>query len=166
MTPALDPDSLDRGKRGVNAGDRTPRRIATPPPAAAAAARARLEVKHNVDQGGSRHVASAARDNDLIARGGHDVDADDDNLHRAIARTQREATPGASPSRKRQRINGDRYGDETTFSVPWVYVMEADCEITDSYPVELAKISKQATACMTQARLRVWHASSALLMAS
>lgn len=103
----LDPDSLGGGKKGcsgVNSGVHTPRRIATPPPPAD---RARLEVKRNGDQAISRHPASVARDSE-ITRGALDVDAVDDQLRRAISRSQREATPGGSPSRKRQRINGDR----------------------------------------------------------
>lgn len=103
----LDPDSLGGGKRGcsgVNSGVHTPRRIATPPPPAD---RARLEVKHNVDHGNSKPAASIARDGE-ITRGALDVDAVDDQLRRAISRSQRESTPGGSPSRKRQRINGDR----------------------------------------------------------
>lgn len=104
----LNPDNVGEGKRGCSAGSNssvhTPYRIATPPPPAE---RARLEVKHNIDQGGSRHLGAGSRDSD-IGRGGLDVDAVDDQLRRAISRTQRESTPGASPSRKRQRINGDR----------------------------------------------------------
>ncbi|KAF3760245.1 WD40 repeat-like protein [Cryphonectria parasitica EP155] len=104
----LDPDSLGKDKRGCSGADsgvHTPRRIATPPPPAD---RARLEVKHNVEQGGSRRPTSMARHNDVSRTAGLDVDALDDQLRR-VSRTQREATPGASPHRKRQRINGDRF---------------------------------------------------------
>lgn len=45
-----------------------------------------------------------------------DADAVDSALRREIGRQQREGTPGASPHRKRQRINGDRYVGENTFS--------------------------------------------------
>ncbi|KXX78676.1 Fizzy-related protein [Madurella mycetomatis] len=38
-----------------------------------------------------------------------DADAIDSALRREIGRQQREGTPGASPHRKRQRINGDRF---------------------------------------------------------
>lgn len=103
----LDPDSIAASKRGcsvANSRVHSPYRIATPPPPSE---RATLEVKHNVDHGVSRHAVAAPRDNDA-GRGALDVDAVDDQLRRAISRTQRDATPGGSPSRKRQRINGDR----------------------------------------------------------
>lgn len=98
--------TLNPDKRGSTSGVPTPRRTATPPPQADH--RARLEVKHNnADRGISRQSSSAARDGDST-RGGLDVDAVDDQLRRVVSRAQREGTPGGSPSRKRQRINGDR----------------------------------------------------------
>lgn len=103
----LDPDTLGASKRGcsgTNSRIQSPYRTSTPPPPTE---RATLEVKHNVDHGVSRHSVAAPRDKD-VGRGGLDVDAVDDQLRRAIGRTQRDATPGGSPSRKRQRINGDR----------------------------------------------------------
>jgi len=42
------------------------------------------------------------------AGGAFDVDAVDSALLREVHRQQRESTPGSSPHRKRQRINGDR----------------------------------------------------------
>lgn len=103
----LEPDTLPASKRGCSGGNtriHSPYRIATPPPPSE---RATLEVKHNIDHGVSRHAVAAPRDSD-VGRGGLDVDAVDDQLRRAMSRTQRDATPGGSPSRKRQRINGDR----------------------------------------------------------
>jgi len=71
-------------------------RRSTPPPPD----RTRLEPRptepgRNARQG--RHGAS-----------GFDADAVDYALRRELGRQQRETTPGASPHRKRQRINGDR----------------------------------------------------------
>lgn len=105
----LDPDSLGGGKKGysvaANSRGHSPCRTSTPPPPAE---RARLDIKHNVDQSGSRRAtASAPREMDM-SRVGLDVDAVDDQLRRAISHTQRDGTPAGSPSRKRQRINGDR----------------------------------------------------------
>lgn len=53
-------------------------------------------------------MAAGARERDL-SRVGLDMDAVDDQLRRVISHTQREGTPVGSPSRKRQRINGDRF---------------------------------------------------------
>lgn len=106
----LDPDGSDGAKKGhssafANSRAHSPRRTSTPPPPPE---RARLDVKHNADQSSSRHAtASVARERDMSSVG-LDVDAVDDQLRRAINHTQREATPVGSPSRKRQRINGDR----------------------------------------------------------
>lgn len=105
----IDPDSSEGGKKGYsalgNSRGHTPSRTSTPPPQAE---RARLDVKHNADQGSSRHAATSAAREREISRVGLDVDAVDDQLRRAINHTQREGTPVGSPSRKRQRINGDR----------------------------------------------------------
>lgn len=105
----IDPDNSEGGKKGysalANSRGHTPCRNSTPPPQTE---RARLDVKHNADQSSSRNTtASAVRERD-ISRVGLDVDAVDDQLRRAISHTQREGTPVGSPSRKRQRINGDR----------------------------------------------------------
>lgn len=109
----LDPDRLrgidlpasKRGCSNSNSAIHTPGRIATPPPPAD---RARLEVKHNIDIGVSRHARSDPRESDVGRGGSLDVEAVDVELRRQTSRSQRESTPGGSPSRKRQRINGDR----------------------------------------------------------
>ena len=85
----------------------TPLRIATPPPPAE---RVYLEAKRNVDSGSSRHSRYSARASDISGRASLlDADAVDHALRREMNRQQREGTPGASPHRKRQRINGDRW---------------------------------------------------------
>lgn len=103
----ITPDESERGgppasKRG--SATHTPGRMATPPPPAD---RAHLEVKRNSDMGSSRPSKKAARETHA-GRASLDVDAVDQELCRQSDRSQREPTPGASPSRKRQRINGDR----------------------------------------------------------
>ncbi|KAL2281465.1 hypothetical protein FJTKL_11625 [Diaporthe vaccinii] len=110
----LDPDrlrgiDLPASKRGCstsNSAIHTPGRIATPPPPAD---RARLEVKHNIDTGVPRSSRSNPRESDVGRAASLDVEAVDVELRRQTSRSQRESTPGGSPSRKRQRINGDRF---------------------------------------------------------
>ncbi|KAK0670848.1 putative fizzy-related protein [Cercophora samala] len=73
-------------------------RLSTPPPPGE---RLRVEPSH---AGNSRNGRLSSRSTDL------GLDAVDNALRREIGRQQhRESTPGASPSRKRQRINGDRF---------------------------------------------------------
>jgi len=83
----------------------TPSRISTPPPHAD---RVHLEVRRNMDSGGSRHSRLSGRASDVSRSSMLDADAVDHALRRELSRQQREGTPGASPHRKRQRINGDR----------------------------------------------------------
>ncbi|CAJ2507968.1 Uu.00g091540.m01.CDS01 [Anthostomella pinea] len=87
---------------------RTPSRIPTPPPPSD---RGRLQARHNMDNGnsskGSRH---SGRFTERTSTGG----IDPESLSRALSREvytadRRDSTPGASPSRKRQRMNGDRF---------------------------------------------------------
>lgn len=73
-----------------------------------------------------------------------DADAVDSALRRELSRPHRESTPSASPHRKRQRINGDRF-------VP--FPSSNRCQGTDicSHSAlslrALAKIFKRALAC-------------------
>ncbi|RNJ54954.1 substrate-specific activator of APC-dependent proteolysis [Verticillium nonalfalfae] len=90
---------------------RSSTRFATPPPPASAGDRGRLEARQNSDRanvkaGDMRH---ARRPSDLSRSAALDTSAVDSALLREMHRSQRESTPGASPSRKRQRINGDRF---------------------------------------------------------
>ncbi|KAK4669409.1 substrate-specific activator of APC-dependent proteolysis [Podospora pseudopauciseta] len=72
-------------------------RLSTPPPPGE---RLKVEPSH---AGSSRNGRSSSRSTDI------GLDAVDHALRREIGRQHRESTPGASPSRKRQRINGDRF---------------------------------------------------------
>ncbi|KAK4177486.1 putative fizzy-related protein [Triangularia setosa] len=72
-------------------------RLSTPPPQSE---RLRVEPSH---AGSSRNGRLSSRSTDI------GLDAVDSALRREIGRQHRESTPGASPSRKRQRINGDRF---------------------------------------------------------
>ncbi|KAK4657983.1 substrate-specific activator of APC-dependent proteolysis [Podospora pseudocomata] len=72
-------------------------RLSTPPPPGE---RLKVEPSH---AGSLRNGRSSSRSTDI------GLDAVDHALRREIGRQHRESTPGASPSRKRQRINGDRF---------------------------------------------------------
>ncbi|KAK4645579.1 substrate-specific activator of APC-dependent proteolysis [Podospora bellae-mahoneyi] len=72
-------------------------RLSTPPPPGE---RLKVEPSH---VGSSRNGRLSSRSTDI------GLDAVDHALRREIGRQHRESTPGASPSRKRQRINGDRF---------------------------------------------------------
>lgn len=81
-------------------------RAVTPPPASE---RGRLESRRNLDNTLGRSVGNGARASDVGRGSPFDPDAVDHALFRELARPQRESTPSASPHRKRQRINGDRF---------------------------------------------------------
>ncbi|KAH8882811.1 WD repeat domain-containing protein [Thozetella sp. PMI_491] len=81
----------------------TPARSGSPPPASD---RGHLDVRHAESARHSRHsgrLREASRSSIL------DADAVDSALRRELGRQERESTPSASPHRKRQRINGDRF---------------------------------------------------------
>ncbi|KAH8174270.1 hypothetical protein LIA77_05689 [Sarocladium implicatum] len=80
-------------------------RIVTPPPAPE---RVRLDARQTTESGSSRRPRQGGRHSD----GPHDLadsDTFESSLFRELHRPQRESTPSASPHRKRQRINGDRF---------------------------------------------------------
>lgn len=80
-----------------------------------------------------------------------DADAIDSALRREIGRQQREGTPGASPHRKRQRINGDRYAEELFPCVG----SDVDPSLPDSFPRAPAGIIRLAfNFCTPLARRR------------
>lgn len=82
----------------------TPARISTPPPASE---RGRLESRINSDIGNARSARHDRRGGSL---GGIDAGTLSEALSREVKGERRDSTPGGgSPSRKRQRINGDRY---------------------------------------------------------
>lgn len=98
--PTTMEDSKDRFVSGST-------RVATPPPSE----RGRLEPKHNLESRSNRLLRSNARTSDSMRSTPFDIDAVDDALRRGMQRPARESTPGTSPHRKRQRINGDRFVD-------------------------------------------------------
>ncbi|KAL7899104.1 WD40-repeat-containing domain protein [Trichoderma sp. SZMC 28014] len=83
-------------------------RMSTPPPVSD---RSRLEEKPNAESnsGTMRRMRTRARASDVAHPAAFDVDAVDSALLREMQRPQRESTIEASPSRKRQRINVDRF---------------------------------------------------------
>jgi hypothetical protein len=84
----------------------TPSRIATPPPQSD---RGRLEARQNLDHPLHRTTRQTVRAGDSARSSGLDADAVEIALRREVHhRQQRESTPGGSPHRKRQRVNGDR----------------------------------------------------------
>jgi cell division cycle 20-like protein 1 (cofactor of APC complex) len=100
---ALNSQSAKRAIDESKSHTATPR-SSTPP----RSDRTRLETRYSLDNGPNRTMRNHGRKSEG-ARGTHlDIDAVDSALLREFQRPQRESTPGASPHRKRQRINGDR----------------------------------------------------------
>ncbi|KAH7362924.1 WD domain-containing protein [Plectosphaerella cucumerina] len=84
-----------------------PARFATPPPPSSE--RGRLETtRQHLDSSNARNLRNTRQAGDA-SRPALDPEAVESALLREMNRPQRESTPGASPSRKRQRINGDRF---------------------------------------------------------
>ncbi|KAK7425435.1 substrate-specific activator of APC-dependent proteolysis [Neonectria magnoliae] len=106
---------MDQPKAPATAG---PVRAATPPPRSD---RGRLESRHNLDNGSNRSLRSSARISDTSRASPFDIDAVDHALLRDLQRPQRESTPGSSPHRKRQRINGDRFVHASVWV--WRYIL-------------------------------------------
>jgi len=111
MEPPVVPTAVPPAKRPSSdlAGPSapTPARVATPPPPSD---RGRLETRQNMEVSAQRQTRQSGRTSDTTKAGGaFDVDAVDSALLREVHRQQRESTPGSSPHRKRQRINGDRW---------------------------------------------------------
>ncbi|KAK3994755.1 putative fizzy-related protein [Cladorrhinum sp. PSN332] len=96
-------------KRAIASESRTPSvtsnnaRHSTPPPRLPPPSDTHRTEPRNIETG--RYGRVGSRSVDLT--GG--IDAVDSALRREISRQQRDSTPGASPHRKRQRINGDRF---------------------------------------------------------
>ncbi|KND88498.1 Fizzy-like protein [Tolypocladium ophioglossoides CBS 100239] len=84
----------------------SPARLSTPPPPSE---RGRLESKPNVESNNTAQIRSRTRVGDAGRLTAIDAEAVDSALLRELQRPHRESTPGASPHRKRQRINGDRF---------------------------------------------------------
>ena len=83
---------------------RTPARFATPPPPD----RGRLQASRNGENSNLRSARASGRVSDMVGNRGIDADTLSRALSRELPADRRESTPGASPSRKRQRINADR----------------------------------------------------------
>ncbi|RYP20075.1 hypothetical protein DL765_003001 [Monosporascus sp. GIB2] len=103
LPPAVPKRSVDETN---SPAARTPSRIATPPPPSD---RGRLQASRNGENGNSRGARTSGRVSDLVGGLGIDPDTLSRALSREFSADRRESTPGASPSRKRQRINGDRF---------------------------------------------------------
>ncbi|RGP72842.1 cell division cycle 20 cofactor-apc complex [Fusarium longipes] len=71
--------------------------------------RTRLEPRYSLDNAPNRTMRNHGRKSEGARGSQLDIDAVDSALLREFQRPQRESTPGASPHRKRQRINGDRF---------------------------------------------------------
>lgn len=93
---------LKRPIETTTPGALTPARTSTPPPQTE---RSRFEARPGASERNGRMGARS----ELPRHSSLDTDALDSALRREITRPHRDSTPGASPSRKRQRINGDRY---------------------------------------------------------
>ncbi|KAH7032865.1 WD40-repeat-containing domain protein [Microdochium trichocladiopsis] len=82
--------------------------MSTPPPPSE---RGRLQAKLGLENGNTK--SRPARHVTRLSEGGVSSSIDAEALSRALSREltgdRRDSTPGASPSRKRQRINGDRF---------------------------------------------------------
>lgn len=114
----------------------TPARISTPPPPSE---RGRLEPKPNGDIINTRSSRHIRREGSI---GGLDPEILSRALSRELSADRRDSVPAASPSRKRQRINGDRLvmsNDDPSCT-------RAD-PIPDSSPRDQGRICKQASVC-------------------
>ncbi|WYZ46484.1 hypothetical protein EsH8_IX_000709 [Colletotrichum jinshuiense] len=90
-----------------NSATATPTRFATPPPPSD---RGLLENRPHLENANQRKTQHGRRPSEATRSTTFDADAVDNALLREMHhRQQRESTPGASPHRKRQRINGDRF---------------------------------------------------------
>ncbi|KAK0652906.1 WD40-repeat-containing domain protein [Cercophora newfieldiana] len=83
-----------------NSAASTPRTSTPPPPSD------RLRLEPRQDSGQNGRLSSRP---ELGRHSAFDADAVDIALRREMSRGNRDSTPGASPHRKRQRINGDRF---------------------------------------------------------
>ncbi|KAH6669106.1 WD40-repeat-containing domain protein [Plectosphaerella plurivora] len=107
MTAAVAEDVAAVAAMAKQADASNPARFATPPPPPSE--RGRLETtRQHLDSSNARNLRNTRQSGDS-SRPALDPEAVESALLREMHRTQRESTPGASPSRKRQRINGDRF---------------------------------------------------------
>ncbi|KAJ6784878.1 hypothetical protein PWT90_00898 [Aphanocladium album] len=71
--------------------------------------RGRLEARSSTDAPSARRLRNGLANRDSTRTARFETDSIDSALVREMHRPHRESTPGASPRRKRQRINGDRF---------------------------------------------------------
>ncbi|KAI1482919.1 WD domain-containing protein [Daldinia eschscholtzii] len=106
--PALPPLLKRQARHTTSPAARTPSRTGTPPPPSD---RGTLQVMNNVEGGNSRNLRHRQTGERASIGGAGDLDPD--ILRRALSREvsadRRDSASSASPSRKRQRINGDRF---------------------------------------------------------
>ena len=134
-------------------------RASTPPPRSD---RGRLESKHALDNPSNRSLRSSTRRSDAARASPFDIDAVDSALLRDFQRPQRESTPGTSPHRKRQRINGDRFVQPGS-----AFVLIQLLILVDSSPLALARTCRRASvSCMRMAPPPPPPRRSALLTAN
>ena len=100
METASPPSLSDVAHEPLPATDPT----STPPPSR----EERIESKHNIEGETSRRQRNKTSSKDARRNSESWLDMGANALLRDVHHTQRESTPGASPHRKRQRINGDR----------------------------------------------------------
>lgn len=105
IAAAAPPLPYKRPVRGANSPSRAmPPRVSTPPPPPSD--RGRLQARQNADNANVAGVRHGGRDGSLS---GIDPDVLTRALSRELSVDRRDSAPAASPSRKRQRINGDRF---------------------------------------------------------
>ncbi|KAJ1329197.1 cell division cycle 20-like protein 1 [Microdochium nivale] len=105
---AAEPVAMSTKHAADSPAARTPARMSTPPPPSE---RGRLQAKLGFENGSAK--SRPMRHMTRLSEGGPGSTIDAEALSRALSREltgdRRDSTPGASPSRKRQRINGDRF---------------------------------------------------------
>ncbi|OTB05270.1 hypothetical protein M426DRAFT_10866 [Hypoxylon sp. CI-4A] len=90
-------------RHAQDTASRTPSRMATPPPPSD---RARLNIMSNAENSNSRNARRSGRGTSIS---GIDPEGLSRALTRELSADRRDSGPGASPSGKRRRINGDRF---------------------------------------------------------
>ena len=107
VAAAAPPLPYKRSVRGANSPSRAMApRVSTPPPPPPPSDRGRLQARQNVDNANVPSAHPARRD---VSLSGIDPDVLTRALSRELSADRRDSAPAASPSRKRQRINGDRF---------------------------------------------------------
>ncbi|KAI1326902.1 WD domain-containing protein [Xylariaceae sp. FL0255] len=106
QTPVPAPVALPpkRTANDISSPVRTPSRVATPPPPERERLQSRPNLESNLQP--PRH---SSRITERASTGGIDAESLTRALSRELSADRRDSAPGVSPSRKRQRINGDRF---------------------------------------------------------